>query len=1266
VYYDQGTTNKMDIYHAGELVASAVVTTTAAALSGSTISSLSTETQSDFVSSKDIYSQFNRYGYNYADKFQVIDFQSIDGSLTVLKSVDFMHWINFLDGMLQCSIGSAKCLKLPTQIASIQLNPCTDFPTTIIVESKCVSQHIRSDVALIIDLEVTPAPLSVLSSDSGSVVHSIKFVPYGENRVSSMQVDLYKTLFIRFCHQQLNKMITNEVLIKYPHLANLKRYIVAAACKTEKDSAVNNLLLFDQQPVYAITKDIYSNPDLLVNPLLTLSQHPLHNDLYLKDILFSSSPDALKMCIDIIHENMDHKYRFLEIGTGTGGALRRVYPLLSGHIESYTASDISVINLDESLSSISSTRWNINDPFPFPDTSSAKTEKYDVIFGSNSVHCAKNMITTLNHISDALNDGGYLLLEEYVSELPIYLWGLDSFIWTTAELECEREHGLWMSNERWMTLFEKANMDLIISFNNDATCLYLLRKRATKSAGQITIASMQNVLDDLSTVVVGDTSIITLDKYYVPAVAETDALVVVAGPENGGVLGFVKSLRKEPDVPRTVMGYLFLDSAGAPPLRVDSLPGVEKSLVTNVVKNGVHGSFRESLDVSGNIASNWTIQIEKPGFLSTLYYKQTPLPSQQRSGSVYEGDVVVSYVGLNFKDVMLSYGKLKLDGPITLGIEFSGVYTPCSGEMSPKRVMGIGMNCLSLKLNKSPLMWELPDTLSLKDAATIPCVYATVLYCLDHCARIQAGQSILIHAGAGGIGQAAINVCLKRGCRVYTTCSSSKRQFLIDKFGLADEQIGNSRDASFKDWILEVTGDMGVDVVLNSLSEDMLLCSLECVAKFGHFCEIGKYDIMNDNKIGLKVFANNITFHGVDISDMIHNPKFNKILTDLVQRGLQNNEVAPIHIDSVYHHRKLDEAIRYMGSGSHKGKILIEMSPSEVETSVTSSSLTEQKTFASGDEVAIRPFYNTRGVHLITGGLGGFGLELADWLLECGAEKVYLLSRSHDAKNGYQKRKIKLSGGRLSVVKCDVTNEKDVEAVFKLCQERGDELVGIWHLSMLLQDALFRKMSQQQWDACVQTKIDAAQYLDTYSKAYAHQLKDFVMFSSISSLYGNGGQTNYAYANACMEVLGLNRHNLGLPAKVICWGRIGNVGYVSNKGKVTTDERVEDQHIDSCLFDLHRILTCSSPVVSCYKPSQSLATDSDASSASGSKASVLGNVLRVLGLDAKKVSDSDSLTDLGVDSLQVVTIKSILKGKGVELAVADIYQMKIGDIQKLN
>lgn len=121
---------------------------------------------------------------------------------------------------------------------------------------------------------------------------------------------------------------------------------------------------------------------------------------------------------------------------------------------------------------------------------------------------------------------------------------------------------------------------------------------------------------------------------------------------------------------------------------------------------------------------------------------------------------------------------------------------------------------------------------------------------------------------------------------------------------------------------------------------------------------------------------------------------------------------------------------------------------------------------------------------------------------------------------------------------------------------------------------------------------------------------------------------------------------------------------MSNKGKVTTDARVEDQHIDSCLSDLHRILESRCAVVSCYKPCQE-ATGSAAGS-TATKATCLESVLRVLGLDSKKISEVDTLSDLGVDSLQVVTIKSILKGRGRDVNVADIYQLKVSDLKAMD
>jgi fatty acid synthase len=304
---------------------------------------------------------------------------------------------------------------------------------------------------------------------------------------------------------------------------------------------------------------------------------------------------------------------------------------------------------------------------------------------------------------------------------------------------------------------------------------------------------------------------------------------------------------------------------------------------------------------------------------------------------------------------------------------------------------------------------------------------------------------------------------------------------------------------------------------------------------------------------------------------------------------------------------------------------------------------------------SIRPMYSTSGTHMITGGLGGFGLELAAWLVSCGAEKVLLLSRTGNT-TGYQNRKIAWLP-QLQVVRCDVTSYDDV----KSCMLKYPAITSIWHLAMTLHDALYSKMTENQWNECVRVKVDAAKYLDTLSLELLPNLKDFVMFSSISSLFGNGGQTNYAYANAALEQLGYHRHADNLPAKVICWGVIGNVGYVSNKGKINADMIVEEQHIDICLSDLHIIMTTSSPVVSCYKPVQI-----NASLTNGTAATCLDSILRVLGVDPTKVSDSDSLADLGVDSLQVVTIKSILKGRDKEIPVTGIYDMKISELKLFN
>ena len=222
--------------------------------------------------------------------------------------------------------------------------------------------------------------------------------------------------------------------------------------------------------------------------------------------------------------------------------------------------------------------------------------------------------------------------------------------------------------------------------------------------------------------------------------------------------------------------------------------------------------------------------------LQSLQYVQQP-----------NADIDISYTGLNFKDVMLSYGKLKVNPKnIHLGLEFSGM-------KGTQPVMGMGKGTCSKQIQAdSVIYWNIPKTWNLAEAATIPCVYSTVYYALDYKCRMSEGQSILIHAGAGGIGQSAIHLCLLRGLKVYTTCSENKRAFLKKRFNLKDTDIGNSRDTSFYEWIMKETKGQGVDIVLNSLSEEKLLLSIDCVKSFGQFCEIGKFDVMNNNPIVMK------------------------------------------------------------------------------------------------------------------------------------------------------------------------------------------------------------------------------------------------------------------------------------------------------------------------------------------------------------------------------------------------------------------------------
>lgn len=200
-----------------------------------------------------------------------------------------------------------------------------------------------------------------------------------------------------------------------------------------------------------------------------------------------------------------------------------------------------------------------------------------------------------------------------------------------------------------------------------------------------------------------------------------------------------------------------------------------------------------------------------------------------------------------------------------LGMEFSGV------TIAGRRVMGIvGSGGLSTKV-EATFLFDCPKDWSLEQAATVPVVYSTVYYAFFDIVKVQRGKSILIHAGTGGVGLAAIHTAQIYGLEVFTTVSSEvKKAHLLEAFPkLLESHIGNSRDNSFYDMVMNETGGKGVDYVLNSLAEEKLLFSVKCLASGGHFMEIGKFDMENNTKMGLGDFMREISFHSVMLDSLI-------------------------------------------------------------------------------------------------------------------------------------------------------------------------------------------------------------------------------------------------------------------------------------------------------------------------------------------------------------------------------------------------------------
>jgi NADPH:quinone reductase-like Zn-dependent oxidoreductase len=361
----------------------------------------------------------------------------------------------------------------------------------------------------------------------------------------------------------------------------------------------------------------------------------------------------------------------------------------------------------------------------------------------------------------------------------------------------------------------------------------------------------------------------------------------------------------------------------------DGLLQINRLVEANYLNSEVHSKILPQQARIQNFAKGppLRLSIASPGLLDTLQFLEDKEQSQPLGPDKVE--IEVKAVGLNFRDILFALGR---PNRTAMGGECAGVVTrvgeACTGLQEGDRVLTCYPDCYKSYARANwKCVIEIPNCLSFMEAATLPINYITAWYALHEIARVQPGESVLIHSGAGGTGQAAIQVAQYLGATVFATVSTeSKKQLLIDLYNIPEEQIFYSRDTSFARGIKRLTSNYGVDVVLNSLSGQGLIASWESIAPFGRFLEIGKKDIESHGKLPMFPFAKNVTFSVIDVAEMTSErplliAKVLKAVIPLVVAG-KLRTAQPLQ---VYGISDIEKAFRSMQSGRTSGKIVLEM-----------------------------------------------------------------------------------------------------------------------------------------------------------------------------------------------------------------------------------------------------------------------------------------------------------------------------------------------------
>lgn len=849
-----------------------------------------------------------------------------------------------------------------------------------------------------------------------------------------------------------------------------------------------------------------------------------HGSRYL-DALHALARQALAPLAQV-----DTPLQVLEVGGGTGSITGHVLDALGDRVAGYCFTDVSHGFLARARqqhgarAGFSTALFDLEQP---PATQGIGINRHGLAVAANVLHATRDLRVTLRHLRATLQPGGWLLLVEGLrpTRWLDLTFGLTPGWWRSAD-GLRGSDGPLLDAKGWLLLLDAEDWGDVQLLTLGATegrladQAVLLARRVDRNGDVVPVCDVGLRAGDPAAAVLAD-----LQERL--AVATTDRLLVLTRgaqavrpwdqpePAQAAVAGLVKAIARER--PQLALRVVDLDPLADGPQDLQRVLAAEAARAgdepESAWRDGVRWLPRLVTAQAGAVSlPYWRLAQNGPGLQALM-----PQPMALPEPGPGEVRIAVHAAGLNFKDVLLAIGAL---GPqpsgAGLGGECAGVVDALgpgvTGLQPGDAVVGLGGGTFASHVVLPTLrVAPLPPSLSMAQAAALPIAAMTALHALDEIAALTTGQTVVVHAGSGGVGHHAIALARARGARVVATAGSASKRAYLCTLGVSD--VADSRSTEFSDVVRAATAGRGADVVLNCLTGDAIEAGFACLRPGGLFIEIGRAGTWTPEEAARR--HPKIRYVQVAL-DRLDDAQGARLLRRVMAAAAEGMLATPPL--SVFGPAQAPAAYRLMQQARHVGRLVLV-------------------------QPALLPLRRDR-TYLVSGGVGGLGLELAQWALQRGAGHLVLLARGGPGPQV----QARLDGWRadghdVRVLAADVANAADLQRVrAQLAREELPPVAALFHAAGVLDDARFEHQNAQRMARVCMAKLEGAQQLHAHWPGVP-----LVAFGSAASLLGSAGQANHAAASAALDAFVLRQRGRGIPALTVDWGAWAEVGAAARR-----------------------------------------------------------------------------------------------------------------------